>query len=498
MTHTHSARLLRRPRYLVLRAVAQGNPWARGHHGDHQYRRHRRRGSGNLRRKALALGAAKHVLLDSREQFFDSVLRFLIAGNVRRGQLYPLCVGAERGLQAAGLARIANEHDARTVAHGCTAAGNDQVRFEVALRTLDPGLEILAPVRDNNWARAEQLDFLERRGLPRPPEGSAYSINRGLWGVTIGGRETLTSERSLPEEAWVLSARAFSEPLPPSDHTIDFERGMPVALDGESLSPVALIEALETLAGSLRHRPRHSSRRHGARHQGPGRIRGAGGGNDHHRPPRTGEARVERPAEPRQGQRGERLRRHGSRRQAARPRCRDIEAFLASSQKRVTGRVSFTLRPGNLFITGVSSPLLVAQGIARRLRRIRGRMELVRMPWATRASCRSPARCRAALPLGAEDVRTVIVDKVASVAQHSKLGRELRVADDIPCEEGVLLAVRVLNNKTRYNQLELTAAGWRRSTRATSSSARSATARRCSATPDIFPNRSRSARSCSS
>ena len=78
-----------------------------------------------LRRKAVTLGAAKHVLLDSRVEFFDSVLRFLIAGNVRRGQLYPLCVGAERGLQAAGLARIANEHDARTVAHGCTAAGND-------------------------------------------------------------------------------------------------------------------------------------------------------------------------------------------------------------------------------------------------------------------------------------------------------------------------------------------------------------------------------------
>ena len=309
-----------------------------------------------LRRKARALGATKHVLLDSREQFFDSVLRFLIAGNVRRGQLYPLCVGAERGLQAAGLARIANEHGARTVAHGCTAAGNDQVRFEVALRTLDPGLQILAPVRDNNWARREQLDFLESRGLPRPPEGSAYSINRGLWGVTIGGRETLTSERAPPEEAWVLSRSAFSEPAPPSDHTIDFERGVPVALDGKSLSPVALIEALETLGGS------YAIGR--GIHLGD-TVLGTKGRVAFEAPAAETIITAHRELEKlvlsaRQSRVKDMLAsvygdmvHEGKQLDLA---ARDIEAFLASSQQRVTGRVSFTLRPGNLFITGVSSP----------------------------------------------------------------------------------------------------------------------------------------------
>ena len=106
-----------------------------------------------LEQRALALGAIEHVLIDAKQEFFDTVIRYLIAGNVLRGQAYPLCVGAERGLQAERLAKIATERGATTVAHGCTAAGNDQVRFEVALRTLNPDLESLAPVRDNNWVQ---------------------------------------------------------------------------------------------------------------------------------------------------------------------------------------------------------------------------------------------------------------------------------------------------------------------------------------------------------
>ncbi|MDH3757742.1 MAG: argininosuccinate synthase, partial [Gammaproteobacteria bacterium] len=193
--------------------------------------------ASQLEERAYALGAVEHVLIDARQDFFDTVIRYLIAGNVLRGNAYPLCVGAERGLQASRLAAIANERGASTVAHGCTAAGNDQVRFEVALRTLSPGLEVLAPVRDNSWVRDEQLAYLEKHDLPLPAQGSAYSINRGLWGITIGGRETLTSQNSIPEDAWVLSAKAFSAPLEPSRHTLEFENGVPVALDDETLSP---------------------------------------------------------------------------------------------------------------------------------------------------------------------------------------------------------------------------------------------------------------------
>ena len=203
-----------------------------------------------LQDKAMALGAIEHILIDAKQDYFDNVIRYLIAGNVLRGQAYPLCVGAERGLQAERLAQIAKQRGATTVAHGCTAAGNDQVRFEVALRTLNPGLIILAPVRDNSWIREEQLAYLEYHKLPLPAQGSDYSINRGLWGISIGGQETLTSQASIPECAWVLSAQAFSAPLEHSTHTLDFEQGIPVALDGKTLSPIELIESLETLAGA--------------------------------------------------------------------------------------------------------------------------------------------------------------------------------------------------------------------------------------------------------
>src|SRR5215475_4159740 len=164
-----------------------------------------------LAERARALGAVAHHQVDARADYFEQVLRFLIMGNVRRGALYPLCVGAERVMQAQTIARMARELHSDTVAHGCTAAGNDQVRFEVALRTLAPDLKVLAPVRDQAFRRADELAYLEARGLPVPPSGARYSVNRGLWGVTIGGTETLTSAASIPEDAWLLTREAFSQ-----------------------------------------------------------------------------------------------------------------------------------------------------------------------------------------------------------------------------------------------------------------------------------------------
>ena len=309
-----------------------------------------------LAEKSAALGAVEHVLLDCRKAFFDTVIRYLIAGNVKRGQLYPLCVGAERGLQAAELARFAHDRQSTTVAHGCTAAGNDQVRFEVALRTLKPDLEILAPVRDNSWVREEQLRYLEDHAMPLPAQGSDYSINRGLWGVTIGGRETLTSESSLPEHAWVLSKSAFTEPAAATDHCVEFEQGIPVALDGESLDPVSLIEKLELLAGGY----------------GIGRgihlgdtVLGTKGRVAFEAPAATTlidthreleklvlsaqQSRIKDSVAAVYGD----LIHEGKQLDLA---CRDVEALLESSQRRVSGTVHFTLRPGNLFVTGVTSP----------------------------------------------------------------------------------------------------------------------------------------------
>lgn len=308
-----------------------------------------------LEERAKALGAIEHILIDAKEEFFKTVIRHLIAGNVLRGNAYPLCVGAERGLQAEKLALLAKNRGATTVAHGCTAAGNDQVRFEVALRTLNPGLDVLAPVRDNSWVRDEQLAYLEQHNMPLPAQGSAYSINRGLWGITIGGQETLTSEGSIPESAWVLSANAFSDPQEPSQHTLEFEKGIPVTLDGEQLSPVTLIEKLEILAGSY----------------GIGRgihlgdtVLGTKGRVAFEAPAAitliTAHRELEKLVLSAQQARikdsvssvyGD-LVHEGKQLDLA---CDDIEALLASSQDRVTGKVHFALRPGQLFIEGVES-----------------------------------------------------------------------------------------------------------------------------------------------
>jgi argininosuccinate synthase len=202
-----------------------------------------------IARRAVALGAKEHRFIDARGELFERVLRHLIAGNVKRGGVYPLSVGAERGLQAELLAQLALDEGFDCLAHGCTAAGNDQVRFEVALAVIAPDLEALAPVRDLGFTRAEQVAWLEERGLPLPPAGGLYSTNAGLWGLTIGGVEMLDSSSPLPEEAWIWTSA--SQAAEEQTLTITFEAGRPICLDGEELDPVTLIEALNLRAGAL-------------------------------------------------------------------------------------------------------------------------------------------------------------------------------------------------------------------------------------------------------
>jgi argininosuccinate synthase len=310
----------------------------------------------SLAERSARLGAVEHHLIDARAAYFEQVLKFLIMGNVRRGGLYPLCVGAERVLQAQTIAQMALTLQTTMVAHGCTAAGNDQVRFEVALRTLAPELEILAPVRDRAFQRPEQLRYLEEHQLPIPPFGAAYSVNRGLWGVTIGGKETLTSAGSIPDDAWVLSKDAFSDPRPAERHTIGFERGIPARLDGVALSAVAIIEELETLAG-----PFGIGR---GIHLGDtvigtkGRVAFEAPAADvlltAHRELEklvmTGkQARIKDLVAQPYGD----LVHEG---QHLDPACRDIEALLQSSQARVSGEVRVLFRPGSIFVEGVTSP----------------------------------------------------------------------------------------------------------------------------------------------
>jgi len=310
----------------------------------------------DLDERARALGAVDHRLIEARPEFFDKVLKFLIMGNVKRGNMYPLCVGAERGLQAKYLAQLAKELGSDTVAHGCTAAGNDQVRFEIVLKAVAPELNILAPVRDHAWQRPAQVKYLEDRKLPVPTRGSAYSTNRGLWGVTIGGTETLDSKGSIPESAWVLSAGALDRLAAPREIDIEFLRGVPCGLNGELLDPVVLIESVEALGAEF----------------GIGRgihlgdtIIGTKGRVAFEAPAADiliashrelekltltlTQSRVKEMVSQDYGQ----LIHEGKQLD---PACRDIEALLTSSQQRVTGKVRVQLRPGSLFVLGVTSP----------------------------------------------------------------------------------------------------------------------------------------------
>jgi len=309
-----------------------------------------------LRERALALGAIAHHQIDARADYFEQVLRFLIMGNVRRGQLYPLCVGAERVMQAQTIALMAHRLGSDSIAHGCTAAGNDQVRFEVALRTLAPELEIIAPVRDRAFRRQDELEYLRSRALPVPPYGAAYSTNRGLWGVTIGGAETLSSQASIPESAWVLSRDAFTHPALPQHHSLRFEQGRPVGLDGKALAAVAIIERLEALAAPF----------------GIGRgihlgdtIIGTKGRVAFEAPAAEVLLNAHRELEKLVlTARQQRIKEgvalsygdwvHEG--QLLDPVCRDIEALLLSSQQRVTGVVHLLFRPGAMFVEGVESP----------------------------------------------------------------------------------------------------------------------------------------------
>jgi argininosuccinate synthase len=308
-----------------------------------------------LEERSRTLGAIEHHLVDARPAYFEQVLKYLVMGNVRRGNLYPLCVGAERVLQAQTVAQFARQIGTDVVAHGSTAAGNDQVRFEVALRTLAPELEILAPVRDKAFKRPEQLEYLQARKLPVPPFGAAYSVNRGLWGVTIGGKETLVSETSIPDEAWVLTKDAFSHPHAPERHTIGFEAGVPCSLDGKTLDAVSLIEQVETIGAKF----------------GVGRgihlgdtIIGFKGRVAFEAPAAEVLLTAHRELEKlvlsaRQARLKDTLASpygdlvHEG--QHLDPVCRDIEAFFVSTQQRVTGEVHVLFRPGVVFIEGVSS-----------------------------------------------------------------------------------------------------------------------------------------------
>ena len=198
-----------------------------------------------MEQRALQLGAASYRSVDVTGQYYQDCLRYLVYGNCLRYQTYPMSVSAERMFQAITTAQYAVEIDADGVAHGSTGAGNDQVRFDLAFELSGRELEIITPIRDLKLSRQEEVDYLAEHGLQWPEKKGTYSINAGLWGTSVGGAETLTSDQPLPETAWPIAVTATEC----RKLDLHFTEGQFTGFDDETFDdPVAAIKALERLA----------------------------------------------------------------------------------------------------------------------------------------------------------------------------------------------------------------------------------------------------------
>ncbi|WP_262245200.1 argininosuccinate synthase [Parapedobacter soli] len=197
-----------------------------------------------IEKRAYSLGVKSHTVVDETQRYYDSSIKYLIFGNVLKNATYPLSVSAERVSQATAIAHYAKEIGAEYVAHGSTGAGNDQVRFDMIFNTLIPNVEIITPIRDLKLSREEEIEYLHKHGVEFNAEKAKYSINKGIWGTSVGGKETLTSHETLPEDAWPTPATATS----PRRITLTFENGEPVALDGNRIGPVKVIQELQAIA----------------------------------------------------------------------------------------------------------------------------------------------------------------------------------------------------------------------------------------------------------
>ena len=277
-----------------------------------------------IEQKALALGAASHVTLDIEQEYYEKSIKYMVFGNILRNGTYPISVSSERIFQAIAIIEYAKKIGADYVAHGSTGAGNDQVRFDLTFQILAPEIGIITPTRDMTLTREYEIDYLKKHGYEADFKKLEYSINKGLWGTSIGGKETLHSEETLPEEAYPSQVTEHE----PRTLRIAFERGEIAAVDGtiigikgrvgfEAAAPMLIIAAhkmlekhtltkwqlywkdqLSTWYGMFLHEAQYLE-----------------------------------------------------------PVMRDIERFLDHSQENVTGEVELTLRPYGYTLVGVQSPL---------------------------------------------------------------------------------------------------------------------------------------------
>ncbi|MFZ9386780.1 MAG: argininosuccinate synthase [Chitinophagaceae bacterium] len=195
---------------------------------------------------AYRLGVKSHQTVHAVKSYYDRIIRYLVYGNVLKNNTYPLSVSAERLVQALHIAEHARDLQADAVAHGSTGAGNDQVRFDMIFHIMIPGTEILTPIRELRLSREEEIAYLKGKGVDMNFEKAVYSINKGLWGTSVGGRETLSSKGMLPEEAWPTQATQTGS----EEVKLGFEKGELVSINDRSfLHPADAIQYLQSLAG---------------------------------------------------------------------------------------------------------------------------------------------------------------------------------------------------------------------------------------------------------
>lgn len=196
--------------------------------------------------RAYSLGVKSHVTVTKTDNYYQQCLKFLVFGNVLKNNTYPLCVSAERIFQAIAVAEYAKEIGATAIAHGSTGAGNDQVRFDMAFRIIMPEAEIITPIRDLKLSREAEIEYLKNKGVEQEWHKAAYSINKGLWGTSVGGKETLTSDQFLPESAWPTQITKTE----PEKISLHFDKGEIKGINSTTFdNPVAAIQQLTELAG---------------------------------------------------------------------------------------------------------------------------------------------------------------------------------------------------------------------------------------------------------
>ncbi|MDR2121519.1 MAG: argininosuccinate synthase [Flavobacteriaceae bacterium] len=305
-----------------------------------------------IEKRSYELGSKRHETIDVTDKFYQNCLRYLIYGNILKNNTYPLSVSAERMFQSIAIAEYAKEIDAEYIVHGSTGAGNDQIRFDVAFAVISPKSKIITPIRDEKLSRQQEVDYLQKNGVDMNWEKAKYSINKGIWGTSVGGVETLSSDKALPEEAYPTP---LSE-TQPSVIEIEFNKGEPVGLNGERMNSVQLIQKLNKIGGKYAiGRDIHVG----------DTILGIKGRVGFEAPAPMLIIKAHHLLEKHTLSRWQLLHKdslanwYGTLLHEAQyldPVMRDLEAFLESSQKHVTGKVKIQLTPYHFNMIGIQSP----------------------------------------------------------------------------------------------------------------------------------------------